>query len=99
MFNEVEHLAERGMRYFYIKEYENAINDFEDASTKGKVPNWMYILAARAYATQNKVVKVLQNLQEAQSRGWHNWEPVIQSDEIQQLQDSKEFRNFLRKLQ
>ncbi len=98
MFDEAEHLVERGMRSFYDKEYEKAIADFEDALTKGKVPIWMYILAARAYATMSEIEKVLQNFREAQRQGWQNWKPVLQSSEIQQLSDERKILDFLRDL-
>ncbi len=98
MFDEAEHYAEKGMRYFYQSQYGKAIEDFERAFKLGKVPIWVYVLAARSYATQYEVDKALRNLREAQNRGWKNWDPVLQSKEMEHIQDNGSFVDFTKTL-
>jgi len=95
MFDEAEHFAERGMRYFFNKQYDMAINDFENAFKIGKVPIWSYLLAARSYAAKNDVKNVIENLTRAYDLGWDNWERVIKSEEIRLINSRKVLKNFI----
>lgn len=98
MFNEAEHFAEKGMRHFYDKEYDEAIASFEQAFEIDDVPTWAYILAARSYATKKDVKTVVKYLERAYQYGWENWPPVIKSEELTSINEDKHFREFLKLL-
>ncbi|MHA1977283.1 MAG: GNAT family N-acetyltransferase [Candidatus Hodarchaeales archaeon] len=99
MFDEAEHFAERGMRHFYDKQYENAIMDFEEAFLIGKVPVWAYILVARAYATKNQLRKAIKYFKEAFKLGWDNWSPVLNSEEISLIKDNNDLAEFIKSVE
>ncbi|MHA2140162.1 MAG: GNAT family N-acetyltransferase [Candidatus Thorarchaeota archaeon] len=99
MFDEAEHLVEKGMRHFYDKEYEDAIVEFERAFSTGEVPVWSYLLAARSYATMNDLEPVIKHLKNAHDLGWENWEPVFNSEELLLVQDNREFKEFKERAQ
>jgi RimJ/RimL family protein N-acetyltransferase len=98
MFSESEHYANMGMRHFFNKEYENAINDFESAFKIGEVPIWAYILAARAYATKNEVELVVKYLERAHSNGWENWKLALNREEFLPLHDRDEIKKFMKQV-
>ncbi len=98
MFNEAEHFAERGMRYFYGKNYEKAIDDFKQAFKIGNVPIWSYLLVARSYATKNEPNKVLEYLKRAYDLGWENWKPVINSEELLLVKGDEDLKEFIKRL-
>ncbi len=99
MFEEAEHLVEKGMRHFYDKEYEDAIVEFETAFSTGEVPVWSYLLAARSYATKNDVAYVVQYLEQARELGWDNWDPVINSKEMELVLNKREFEEFKKRVE
>ncbi len=99
MFNEAEHFAERGMRYFFDKKYEKAINDFEEAFKIGKVPIWSYLLIARSYATKNDVEEVIKNLTRAYNLGWENWNTLVNSEEILAIHNDEALKEFIKRVE
>ena len=99
MFDEAEHFAERGMRYFFDRQYENAITDFEEAIEIGKVPIWTYLLIARSYATKNEIEKVIKNLKRALDLGWENWDPIIKCEEILSIREDENIKEFIKRVE
>jgi RimJ/RimL family protein N-acetyltransferase len=99
MFNEAEHYAEKGMRHFFDKEHEEAIESFERAFEIGEeVPVWSYLLMARSYATKNDVGIAVKYLERAHELGWENWDPVVDSEEIKLIKDNEDFKDFEQRL-
>ncbi|MHA1935577.1 MAG: GNAT family N-acetyltransferase [Candidatus Thorarchaeota archaeon] len=98
MFDEGEHLVEKGMRHFYEKEHEDAIAEFERAFEIGEVPIWSYLLAARSFATKNEIGPVVKYLERAKNLGWENWDPVVNSEELLLVKDDKDFIEFIKRV-
>ncbi|MHA2462885.1 MAG: GNAT family N-acetyltransferase [Candidatus Thorarchaeota archaeon] len=99
MFKEAEHFTEEGMRHFHDQKHEDAMASFDYAFKTGEVPIWSYLLAAQSYATKNEVGLVIKYLERAKSLGWENWDPVVNSEELQLIQDNKDFIEFIERVQ
>lgn len=98
MFDEAVHYAEKAMRHFYSKKYEEAIIIFEKAFELGKVPIWFYTLIARSYAFQEDVQNVIKYLSIVNNLGWENWDSIINSEEIMAISANEDLKMFFNKI-
>lgn len=98
MFDEAVHHAETAVRYFFDRNYEEAIEWLEHAFAMKELSSWFYLLAARAYAVRNDIESVVKYLNKAKSLGWTNWDAVVQSEEIQSISNSPPLKEFIGQL-
>ena len=99
MFDEAVHYAEKAMRHFFDRQYEDAIANFELAFEMKDVSVWFYTLAARAYAEMNEPDSVVKYLKQAQKLGWTNWSAVLNSNDLAPILDNESFKDFVKQLE
>ncbi len=71
MFEEAAHFAETGLRFYWDKQYDEAILEFEKGFKAGTPPIWSYVLAARSYDALGNDEMVEHYMTIAKERGWN----------------------------
>ncbi len=95
MFDEAEHLAELGMRFFWIKDFKGSTELFEEAFNKGNVPVWFYYLAARAHSTLGNANAAIRRLKDAVDHGWENLDHTQNCIEFEPLYHLDQWNEIL----
>jgi RimJ/RimL family protein N-acetyltransferase len=94
-FEPVMNMAVHGNRCFTSGEYEAAVEWYERAMGAGDPPPWVYWNAACAAARAGRPPVALEYLQQAIERGFDDWDRVMNSEHLDCLRGTAEWRALM----